>query len=104
VNEKEIFIEKLTEQLSSHFLSYDNHTNAPTVLRCDSYRHVIDILEDLDYNFLGITTPPYNPYGEEFNFAFVMEDKQNDYDILWHHCSRKWLNKIAESLGISHRF
>lgn len=104
MSDRDIFIEKLTEPFASHYLNYNNHTNCPTVLRCDNYRHVMEILEDLDCNFLGISTPPYNPYGEEYNFAFVLEDRQNDYEIVWHHCSRRWLNKIAESLGISHRF
>lgn len=103
-NDKQIFIEKLTEPLSEHYLTMENHTNYCFASKCETWLDVERLMEDEDWNFLGITTPPYNPYGKHFNFAFVLEDKQNDYEIRWHHISDMWLNKIAESLGIEQRF
>ena len=102
--EKEIFIEKFTNPLPRSFLTINNHTVYNYVCRCENWLDVEEIMKKEGWYFLGITTPPYNPYGKHFNFAFVIEDKENDYEIYWHHISDKWLNKIAENLGINYRF
>lgn len=104
INKKEIFVEKLTKPFSSHYLCRENHTNDCRVVVYEDWRDIDDYLEENGFNFLGITTPPYNPYGKHLNFAFVIEDKNNDYKILWHHVSDMWLDKIAISLDIELRF
>ena len=104
MTEKEIFIEKLTEPLPDYMLNGENHTNYSIVSRCTTWLELIHTLRDEGYNFLGIATPPYNPYGKHLNFAFVMEDIHNDYEICWHHISDMWLDKIAKDCGIDKQF
>lgn len=97
--EKEILIEKFTDFLPAHMLNFENHTVRSFCLKCEDITGFNSYLDNEDYNFLGITTPPYNPYGEEFNYAVVFEDIKDDYKILWHHCSRRWINQMRECLG-----
>ena len=104
MNYKEIFIEKLIEPFSVSGLCYENHTNDCSVVKCDTWQEINYFLEERELNFLGIATPPYNPYGKHLNFAFVFEDKNDDYKILWHHVNDMWLDKIAKSLNITFRF
>ena len=104
MNLKNIFIEKLTESFPDYYLHGENHTNNSIVSRCKTWQEVNSCMDELGWNFLGIATPPYNPYGKHLNFAFVIEDKDNDYEILWHHISDVWLNDIAKSLEIDFRF
>ena len=99
LNDRTIFIEKMTEFLPRHMLSPQNHTVRSFCTRCETVREFENYCENENYNFLGITTPPYNPYGAEFNYAVVFEDKDNDYEILWHHCGKRWLNKLLTELG-----
>ena len=101
---RQIFIEKLTESLPDYYLNGENHTNYCIVTKCNTWQEVENCMEENNWNFLGISTPPYNPYGKHLNFAFVIEDKEHDYEILWHHVSDMWLGKIAESIGIDFRF
>ena len=101
---KYIFIEKLTESFPDYHLHGENHTNYCIVTKCDTWQEVERCMEENNWNFLGISTPPYNPYGKHLNFAFVIEDIEDDYKILWHHVSDMWLDKIAESLNIEYRF
>ena len=104
MTDKEIFIEKLTEPIPKHYLCFENHTNYCMVSKCETWMDVEKLMEDEEWNFLGISIPPYNTYGEQMNYAFVIEDKINDYKIMWHHISEIWLNKIAKSLDIDFRF
>ena len=104
MTEKEIFIEKLTEPLPSYMLTAENHTNYSIVSKCSTWLEVFRTLSDEGYNFLGITTPPYNPYGKHLNFAFVMEDIYDDYAVCWHHISDMWLDKIAKDCGANITF
>ena len=99
IDQKELWIEKFTEELPPHLLSYENHTNY-------SFANCTKSLSDLEYycleeklNFLGISVPPYNPYGIDYNHAVVFEAIERDYEIVWHHCSRKWINQFLKELG-----
>jgi hypothetical protein len=99
INAKDVWVEKFTEFLPTHLLSYDNHTN-------ESFANCSKTLSDLEcycreekLNFLGIAVPPYNPYGEEYNYAVIFEAFDKDYEIMWHHCSRKFLNQFLRELG-----
>jgi hypothetical protein len=104
ISNKNIFIEKLTESLPDYYLNGENHTNYCIVTKCNTWKEVEECMDENNWNFLGISTPPYNPYGKHLNFAFVIEDISDDYKILWHHVSDMWLDKIAESLEIEYRF
>ena len=100
-DDRTILVEKMTDFLPRHMLNYNNHTNLSFCTRCETVRDFMNYCDNEDYNFLGITNPPYNPYGADFNYAVVFEDKNNDYEILWHHCSKRWLNKLLTELGCS---
>jgi hypothetical protein len=104
MSDKEIFIEKLTELFCDGYLTAENHTNNSFITRYNTWLDIERVMEDENLNFLGVCTPPYNPYGMHLNYAFVMEDKERDYEICWHHVSDMWLNEIAKSLGIEYRF
>jgi len=95
-----IWKEKFSDFLPSYLLRYDNHTNFNYVHSCTRIADLEYFCTNENVNFLGIATPPYNPYGDEFNYAAVFEDINNDYEIAWHHCSRKWINNFRKELGI----
>lgn len=95
-----IWKEKFSDFLPSYLLRYDNHTNFNYVHRCTRIVDLEHFCTNENVNFLGIAKPPYNPYGDEFNYAAVFEDINNDYEIAWHHCSRKWINSFRKELGI----
>lgn len=96
----EIWKEKFTEFLPSYMLTFENHTNFNYVHGCQKIADLTKFCTDENINFLGIAIPPYNPYGNEFNYAAVFEDISNDYEIVWHHCSRPWINNFRKDLGI----
>ena len=99
IAKKEIWIEKFTDFLPSYMLSYDNHTNE-TLSQCTT--NIVSLQQYCDterLNFLGIATPPYNPYGAEFDYAAVFEELDYGYRVVWHHCSRKWINQFLKELG-----
>ena len=98
---KDILIEKFTEFLPTHLLSHSNHTNYSFANCTTSLQSFEQYCNEEKMNFLGIATPPYNPYGEDYNYAVVFELYEQDYEIVWHHCSRKWLNQFLRELGCS---
>jgi hypothetical protein len=97
--DREIWIEKLTEFLPSHMLNYENHTNDSFAQSSTSIHELERYCEIERLNFLGIAIPPYNPYGEDYNYAAVFEKIENDYEVIWHHCSKKWINRFLFELG-----
>lgn len=98
--EKRILEEKFSDFLPSYMLNYDNHTNFSYASNCSNITELNMFCLNENFNFLGIAKPPYNPYGKEFDFAVVFEDTSNNYEIIWHHCSRSWINQFRAELSI----
>ena len=63
---RDIFIEKLTESFPDYYLNGENHTNYCLVTKCNTWHEVEMCMEENNWNFIGISTPPYNPYGKYY--------------------------------------
>ena len=101
--DKEIFEEKITDNFDIDLIGKKHEIDSSIMLN-DKYQMVVEFLQKRNWNFLGIAKPPYNTYGKEFDFAFIIEDINNDYEIRWHHVSRRWLNNLCEDMNIEKRF
>lgn len=84
--------------IPSYFLSYENHRNYNEAHQCLTMTELEMFCKKENLIFKGLAIPPYNPYGEEYNYAVVFEDIENDYRLIWHHCSRTWIKRIESSL------
>lgn len=99
LSERDIFIEKFTDFLPTHMLCYENHTNYSFTEPLQDIRELEMYCTSEHLNFLGLAIPPYNPYGEDYNYAVVFEQIDHDYEVMWHHCSKRWINRMLKDLG-----
>ena len=94
---KEKWQKTLKTVIPTYFLSYENHKNFNDAHRCTSMSSLETFCNIQKLNLLGFAEPPYNPYGAEYNLAVVFEEIENDYRIVWHHCSKTWFNMLENS-------
>lgn len=95
---KNLYREKFEDELPSHLVHYNNHSNYSFSNSTEDWIMLDRYCEENNINFLGITKAPYNPYGKEFEYAVVFEDINNDYEVFWYHTSKRWIEKMRKSL------
>ena len=101
---RKVQIEKLTDLLPTYRYSADNHTYDSCVLGFDTIREVELWCDSRDYQWQGITYPPYAPYSSGFYYlAFVIFDLINEEEY-WFHVPAFWVNNLREELGLDRCF